>query len=124
MQAKTTIAFATAAALLLGAGAASAADVASSHSGMAMKAGDSLTLTAVQQKTAWNDLNSQAEQNAPANFDATAGAKVPTTLTIRAIPSKTASAVSALRPYDFLKISGKVLIVNPNDRKIAEVITG
>jgi hypothetical protein len=34
------------------------------------------------------------------------------------------SAVPALRPYDFAIVQGKLLIVNPSDRKIAEVITG
>ena len=39
-------------------------------------------------------------------------------------PGKTASAVPTLRPYDYAKINGKLLIVNPHDMMIAEVITG
>jgi|HubBroStandDraft_1064217.scaffolds.fasta_scaffold643287_2 hypothetical protein len=123
MKVKTTIALAMAA-LLAGITAGSAAEIASSHGGMAAEATDTLSLDATQQKTAWNDLNSQAAQNAPANFDATAGAKVPNTLTIKAMPSKVARDVSQLRPYDFAKLQGKVLIVNPSDRMIAEVISG
>ena len=123
MKAKTTIALA-AAALLAGVTAGSAAEVASSHGGMAMKASNSLSLDTNQQKTAWNDLSSQATQNAPANFDATPGAKVPSGLTIKKVPSKAARDVSQLRPYDFAKVQGKLLIVNPSDRTIAEVISG
>jgi hypothetical protein len=123
MKAKTTITLA-AAALLAGVTAGSAAEVTSTHGGMAMKASDSLSLDASQQKTAWSDLSSQATQNAPTNLDATAGAKVPSSLTIKTVPNKTARDVSQLRPYDFAKVQGKLLIVNPRDRTIAEVIGG
>jgi hypothetical protein len=123
MKAKTIIAL-TAAALLSGGTAASAADVPSSHSGMGKPLSDTLNLNATQQKTAWNDLSNQASQNAPAGFNATDGAKVPATLTIEAVPAKAARDVSQLRPYDFTKVQNKLLIVNPHDRMIAEVITG
>jgi hypothetical protein len=123
MKAKTTITLATAA-LLAAVTAGSAAEVASSHGGMAMKASDSLSLDTAQQKVVWNDLNSQATQNAPTTFDATVGTKVPSSLTIKTVPSKAARDVSQLRPYDFVKVQGKLLIVNPSDRTIAEAISG
>ena len=69
-------------------------------------------------------MSSQASQNAPAGFNATDGAKVPSTLTIKAVPAKAARDVSQLRPYDFAKVQNKLLIVNPHDRMIAEVISG
>ncbi len=34
------------------------------------------------------------------------------------------SDVPVLNPYDFAMVQGKLLIVNPSDRKIAEMITG
>jgi hypothetical protein len=104
--------------------AASAADTALSHSGTSQRASHSLSLSAAQQKTAWKDLSDLAAQNPPAGFDATAGSKVPNTLTIKAVPSKAARSVSQLRPYDFASIQGKLLIVNPSDRVVAEVISG
>jgi len=122
MKAQTAIALA-AALLLSGATAASAAEVASSHSGMA-KAASNLSLTGTQQKTAWKDMSSASTQTAPSGFNATPGAAVPSALKLSAIPSKTARDVPALRSYDFAKIQGKLLIVNPKDRMIAEVITG
>ena len=125
MKTRSAIAIAAAAALLSGVSVASAAEAASSHSGVAINASDSLHLTAAQQKTAWNDLNKQASaQTAPSGFSATAGSKVPDTVTIKAIPTKTAHAVSQLRPYDFAMVSGKILIVNPKDRTVAEVLSG
>jgi hypothetical protein len=122
---KQTIVVLAAAALLSGATAASAAGIASSHSGMARPVSDTLSLNATQQKTAWNDLNKQAtNQTSPSGFNANAGAVVPKALKINAMPRKAAHDVSSLQPYDFAKVSGKLLIVNPRDRKVAEVITG
>jgi len=123
MKAQTTVAL-IAAALLSGVAAASAADVASSHSGYAMPVSDTLSLNATQQKTVWNDLSNQAAQNAPTGFNAAEGATLPKTLKISAVPSKVASDISQLRPYDFAKVEGKLLIVNPHDRMIAAVISG
>jgi Protein of unknown function (DUF1236) len=123
MKAEKIIAL-TAAALLSGLTAASAADISSSHSGMARPISDTLSLDATQQKTAWNDLSSASAQNAPAGFNATEGATVPTALKISAVPSKAAHDVNLLGSYDFAKVNGKVLIVNPHDRKVAEVISG
>lgn len=88
------------------------------------KASDSLNLSSAQQETAWKDLDHATDQKAPAGFDAAIGTKIPTTIKISAMPSKATSDVSQLRPYDFAKVRDKLLIVNPSDRMIAEVITG
>jgi len=117
MKKQTPIALATAL-LLAGVTAASAAGVAQST------ASDTLSLPSAQQKTAWNDLHGRNKQNAPSGFTATVGSAVPNTLKIKPVPGKAASAVPALRPYDFAMVQGKLLIVNPSDRTIAEVIAG
>jgi Protein of unknown function (DUF1236) len=113
--------------LLSGIVAASAAGMSqsSSHSTMARAASDTLSLTSTERKTAWNDLRGQtATQNEPRSFNVTVGAVVPTTLKIEPVPSKVADAIPALRPYDFAMVRGKLVIVNPADKKIVEVITG
>ena len=63
-------------------------------------------------------------QNAPSGFNATVGAIVPSTLKIEPVSNKLASAVPAVKAYDFAMVKGKLLIVNPSDKKIVEVITG
>jgi uncharacterized protein DUF1236 len=111
--------------LLFGASAASAADTSQPHSTMAQPASDTLSLTSAQRKMVWNDLHSQVTaQNAPSGFNATVGAIVPSTLKIEPVPNKVASAVRAIKAYDFAMVKGKLLIVNPSDKKIVEVITG
>jgi hypothetical protein len=119
-----------AAALVAGIGAASAADMHSTSNTMsktpAMQsmAKDNLTLTRSQQRTAWKDLSKQASnQAAPSSFTASVGATVPGDITIQAVPAKVAARVSSLKPYDFALLHNKLLIVNPNDKKVVDVIS-
>ncbi len=121
---KSSTALAVAAALLSGAMLASGPASAALFSSPAKAAADSLTLSSQQQKTAWNDLNSAAVSNAPSSFQPSTSSALPSTVTVHAVPSKTATAVPALRSYDYAKVNGKLLIVNPHDMMIAEVING
>ncbi len=119
MKSQITLAFATAAVVLSSVPASAAL-----FSSSTPKASDSLTLSTQQQKTAWNELRSAAPSNAPASFQPSTSSALPSTVMVHAIPAKTASDVPALRPYDFAKVGGKLLIVNPHDMMIAEVIAG
>lgn len=120
----------TAAALVAGIGTASAADMHATSNTMsktpAMQsmAKDNLTLSRSQQRTAWKDLGKQASnQTAPSNFEASVGATIPGDITIQAVPAKVAARVSALKPYDFALLDNKLVIVNPNDKKVVDVIS-
>jgi hypothetical protein len=121
---KKQISIALAAGLLAaGVSAASAAGMQSSTAQSA-PAKDALGLSSTEQKTAWNDLNAEAaKQNAPPSFFRAVGEWVPNSVKLQPVTGKAASDVPALRPYDFAMIEGTLLIVNPADRKIAEVIT-
>ncbi|MGA2894285.1 MAG: hypothetical protein ABSE22_15580 [Xanthobacteraceae bacterium] len=88
------------------------------------QASDSLKLSPQQQQTAWNDLSTGVTSTAPADFKATTSSAIPSTLEVRAVPGKTARDVPALQPYDYARTPGALLIVNPHDMMIAEVITG
>jgi hypothetical protein len=119
------------AALLAGVSVASAAGMASSSTPnasaatkMARPAGDTLSLSSTQQHKAWKDLYVKSlNQTAPSGFNATVGAVVPNSVTIAPVTTKAASDVPALKSYNFAMLQHKLLIVNPNDKKIAEVIT-
>ena len=118
MKKQTSIALA-AAVLLSGVTAASAAMMANSAS-----ASDALHLSKSQQRIAWRDLTTPPlNQQAPAGFSPTVGAVVPSSVTMAPVPKKAASDVPALKPYDFAMLQKKLVIVNPSDKKIAEVIT-
>jgi uncharacterized protein DUF1236 len=118
MKKQTSLALA-AAVLLSGVAAASAATMSNPA-----KASDTLSLTSTQRKTAWSDLYvSWLNQKAPAGFYATIGAVVPNSVTTAPVPGKAAHAVPLLKPYDFTMVQKKIVIVNPSDRQIVEVIT-
>ena len=118
----TTIA--TVAALASGIGTASAAgNHAMSNSSRTAMAKDSLSLTSAQERTAWKDISRQASsQMAPSGFSPTIGATVPTEISIKPVPAKVVSQVSTLRPYDYALLQDKLLIVNPSDKKVVDVI--
>lgn len=95
----------------------------SSTSSTASMAKDSLSLTTAQEKVAWRDLSKQAaSQRAPSNFSASVGATVPNDITLRPIPRTVASQLPTLKPYRYARLPNELLIVNPNDKKIVDVI--
>ena len=125
---KTQTAIALATALSLAGISAASAAVMQPNGNAATKmppsASDSLSLSGAQQRTAWNDLYVKSlNQKTPSGFDATVGAVVPHNVEVAPVTSKAASDVPALKPYDFAMLQHKLLIVNPGDKKIAEVIT-
>jgi len=119
------LSLALAAAVLLGGTlTASAAGMQSPSEKMWPPAKDTVSLTADQQKTAWNDLSGQAEkQTAPPSFFRAVGNVVSSSVKLQPITTKAAGDVPALRPYSFAMMEGQLLIVNPSDKKIAAVIT-
>ena len=127
MKTRTSIAL-TAAVLLAGGAAASAGEPqppAPNDPGvnLSLSPGDSLKLTAAQRKRAWHDLYvNSLNQKTPAGFNATAGAVVPDSVQTAPVTDRAASDVPALRPYNFAMLQKKLVIVNPVDRTIAEVI--
>jgi hypothetical protein len=117
MKKQTPLALA-AALLLAGVTAASAA-------GMAPSAGHSLALSSAQRKTAWKDLYmGSLNQKTPAGFSAKIGAVLPKGVTVAPVTAKAARAVPALKRYDFAMVQKKLVIVNPSNRKITDVISG
>lgn len=119
----TTIA--TIVALASGVGMASAAgNHTMSNTSTQMVAKDSLSLTSAQERTAWKGISRQANsQTAPSGFSPTIGATVPTDISLKPVPAKVASRVSSLRPYDYALLQNRLLIVNPSDKKVVDVIS-
>ena len=84
---------------------------------------DTLSLSSTQQKKAWHDLYMGPwSQSGPSGFNPVVGAVLPKGVVTAPITKKAARDVPALKPYDFSLAQHKVLIVNPTDKKIAEVI--
>jgi Protein of unknown function (DUF1236) len=84
---------------------------------------DSITLTRAQERTAWRDISREAtSQKTPQKFAASVGTTVPADISLQSVPAKVATHVSALKPYDYALLHGKLLIVNPTDKKVVDVI--
>ncbi|MGY3485119.1 hypothetical protein ACVW1C_003002 [Bradyrhizobium sp. USDA 4011] len=116
-------------ALAAGIGAASAANdtAMSKHSSMSnpsrSMAKDTLSLTSSQQKLAWNDISKQrANQASPSGFVPSVGTAIPSTISLLPVPAKVSGRVPELGPYDYALLKNELLIVNPTDKKIVEVI--
>ena len=84
---------------------------------------DSLSLTPFAATNGWRDISKEASsQKAPGGFAASIGATIPNDLSLKPVPAKVATRVSSLKPYDYALLHGKLLIVNPNDKKVVDVI--
>jgi hypothetical protein len=108
--------------------AAAATNKMSKESGakpVSMTPKDKLSLTKEQEKTAWQDISKQArKESVPAHFVAKVGVAVPGGLMTYPVPMTTSSNMPVLRRYQYALLeNGSLLIVNPDDKKIADVIT-
>jgi hypothetical protein len=111
--------------LMAGVSAASAADTRQPSSTVARPASDTLSLSSTQQQTAWKDLYmGSLNQKTPPGFDVQEGAVLPRDIATAPVTTKAASDVPELKPFDFAMVNGKLLIVNPSDKKIVDVISG
>jgi hypothetical protein len=82
-----------------------------------------LPLTHVQKERAWKDLRRRAaDQELPPGFSASVGWVLPNGVSIRPVTRRVDRDVPVLKPYDFAIVRGTLVIVNPADRIIAEVI--
>lgn len=82
-----------------------------------------LSLPVEQRVTAWEDIRQQGTTaKAPAGYVAKVGAAVPDTIATHPVPISTSNDVPKLGPYEYALFSNELLIVNPNDKTVAEII--
>jgi hypothetical protein len=102
------------------------ATTASARSHMSNKmtsASDTLTLSDAQQQSLWRDVNGHAtKQDAPADFTAAVGTEVPSAINTYPLPRQAARDVPAVKPYRYAMTQDRLLIVNPSDHKIADIV--
>jgi Protein of unknown function (DUF1236) len=61
-------------------------------------------------------------EKAPADVDVTVGSIVPSTVTVQTFPTDVLTKVPQVKAHTFFVQGDKVIIVNPIDNKIAEVV--
>jgi hypothetical protein len=102
---------------------ASVSFVAAAESG-SMASNDRLNLTGTQEHTIVQSINKQnvKKEVAPSGFKAAVGQALPTSIPLHSLPSDATSQVPAVKSYDYAMLQGQLLIVNPKDRKIVDII--
>jgi Protein of unknown function (DUF1236) len=93
-------------------------------SGSSTSSASQLNLNADQGKKLWTEISDHAmKQNAPSGFNVAVGQIVPISVSLRELPNKAQTEVPAAKPYQYAMVDNKLLLVNPSDKKIVEVIT-
>ena len=82
-----------------------------------------LSLTDAQQKLVLKDIGQSGQaQSGPTNYTPAVGATVPTALTLTPVPTDLGRQVTALKSDDYALLKRKLLIVDPTDKKVVDVI--
>ena len=90
----------------------------------AKRPGDFLSLTYREKRLAWRDLHKQAIHHYGVPWFAAIDRWVlPPSVRVKPVTRRALRDIPALAGYDFAIMQGLLLIVNPTDRAVAEVIT-
>jgi hypothetical protein len=85
---------------------------------------DKITLTNEQKRMVFQQLAMDAKvQDAPAGFQASVGATLPSGIQLEEVPNDVSTEVPTVANYRFAKVEeDQLLIVDPNDRRVVSVI--
>lgn len=83
---------------------------------------DTVILSAAQRRALWNDLSKQATNQSASGFAAQIGTFVPGSVKIEPIPGKAAANNPQLQPYDYAMVDHDLVIVDPANKVIADVV--
>jgi len=111
--------FAVAAALLL----CSIAGASAAETGPFLVASDDFVLTGAQEQLLWQRIGRNASSTTPSGLIAAVGATLPASVALHALPATVSRQVPAVRPYKYATLGEALLIINPTDRVIVDVIT-
>jgi hypothetical protein len=81
-----------------------------------------LMLSAQQKQAVEQALKSESPQSSAAGAEAEVGTSLPSSLTPLRMPNAVVQQVPEAKNYRFVKLANRVLMVDPVDRTIAEII--
>jgi len=81
-----------------------------------------LNLTRQQKQAVNRGLSDQPSQNAAADLQIRVGEPLPNSITPHVMPKSVTEPVPETKWYEFAKLPDRVLMVDPKDRSIAEII--
>jgi hypothetical protein len=84
---------------------------------------DTVILSAAQRSAVWNDLSKQATNQNATGLDATTGTFVSNAVKTEPIPGEVTADNPSLRPYNFAMVDHKLVIVDPSNKVIVDVLS-
>jgi hypothetical protein len=84
---------------------------------------DTVILSAAQRKAVWDDLSKQASNQSASGFEGQIGTFVPNTVKLEPMPSNVTANNSSLGAYNFAMVNNKLLIVDPSNKVVADVLS-
>jgi hypothetical protein len=83
-----------------------------------------INLTDQQIQTIARSVQTEKGQPAPAGFMPRVGASVPQSMPAHPLPSNVTTQVPAAKNLEYIKLdNNNVLLIDPDDRRVAEIIT-
>ena len=84
----------------------------------------SFVLTGAQEQLLWQRIGRNASTTTgPSGLIAAVGATLPASVALHALPATVTRQIPAVRPYKYAMLGKALLIINPTDRVIVDVIT-
>ena len=82
-----------------------------------------LNLSGAQEQLIYRSVMNEKGEPCPAGFRPAIGAKAPSSLTLHKLPSRVVDRIPSARSFEYTKLeSDEVLLVDPKDREIVDVI--
>jgi hypothetical protein len=105
--------------LLCSCGVAAAADA-----DARFRASDDFVLTGAQEYLIWRSVAKQGANgaHAPSGFEPSIYAAVPSSIVLHSLPAAITGRIPMVSPYKYATLGNALLLVNPSDRKIVDII--
>jgi Protein of unknown function (DUF1236) len=83
-----------------------------------------LNLSGAQEQIIYQSLMNEKGEPLPSGFQPSIGDKLPSSLTLHKLPSRVIDRIPSARRYEYTKLrTDEVLLVDPKDREIVDVIS-
>ena len=90
------------------------------------RASDDFVLTGAQEDLIWQRMGREIpndDDGAPCGCKPTLFSEVPSPVALHVLPAAVTAQIPMLKPYRYTKLGKRLLIVNPDDRQIVDIIS-
>ena len=90
------------------------------------QASDDFVLTGAQEDLIWQRMGGHTpndDDSAPCGCKPWMFSEVPSSVRLHTLPAAVTARIPMLKPYKYATLGQRLLIVNPNDRKVVDIIS-